>query len=122
MFTCLCDKGALIGSDAIDRGMTSYCGLNPGARYWVHVSLDRGRRTRARHSMRPLLCGRQDMEHKRYCVISGVLFSLVALAHLLRIVFDMPVQVDDLVVPMLVSWVGLIVPAALAYWAFRISR
>lgn len=59
---------------------------------------------------------------KEYCVVSGILFSLVALAHLLRIVFGMPVQVDDFEVPMLVSWVGLVVPAGLAIWAFRISR
>jgi hypothetical protein len=62
------------------------------------------------------------MGFKEYCVVSGILFSLVALAHLLRIVFGMPVQVDDFEVPMLVSWVGLVVPAGLAIWAFRISR
>lgn len=58
---------------------------------------------------------------KEYCVVSGVLFLLVALAHLLRIVFGMPVQVDEFDVPMLVSWVGLIVPAGLAFWALRLS-
>lgn len=61
------------------------------------------------------------MEYKRYCTISGVLFSLVALAHLSRIVYGMSVQVDDYAVPMFVSWVGLAVPAGLAAWAFRIS-
>lgn len=60
------------------------------------------------------------MGHKQYCIVSGTLFALVALAHLLRIVYGMSVQVDDYVVPMLVSWVGLIVPGALAFWAFRI--
>jgi hypothetical protein len=59
---------------------------------------------------------------KEYCVVSGVLFSLVGLAHLLRIIFGMPVQVDGFDVPMLVSWVGLVVPAGLAFWAFRLSR
>lgn len=57
-----------------------------------------------------------------YCVVSGILFLLVALAHLLRIVFGVPVQVDEFDVPMLVSWVGLIVPAGLAFWAFRLGR
>jgi len=61
------------------------------------------------------------MGHKEYCVVSGTLFALVALAHLLRIVYGMSVQVDEYVVPMLVSWVGLIVPAGLAVWAFRIK-
>jgi hypothetical protein len=62
------------------------------------------------------------MGHKEYCFVSGVLFSLVALAHLLRVLYGLSVQVDDVAVPMLVSWIGFAVPAALAVWAFRISR
>ncbi len=62
------------------------------------------------------------MEHKKYCVVSGVLFSVVALAHLLRIVNGMSIQIDDFAVPMLASWIGLILPAGLAFWAFRITR
>jgi hypothetical protein len=62
------------------------------------------------------------MGHKGYCVASGVLFSLVALAHLLRIVNGLSIQVEDVAVPMLASWIGLIVPASLAIWAFRITR
>ena len=62
------------------------------------------------------------MEYRRYCTISGVLFSLVALAHLLRIVYGMTIQIDEYVVPMFVSWIALAVPAGLAVWAFRISR
>lgn len=61
------------------------------------------------------------MGHKQYCVVSGTLFALVALAHLLRIVYGMSVQIDDYVVPMLVSWIALIIPGALAVWAFRIK-
>ena len=62
------------------------------------------------------------MAYRGYCVASGVLFSLVALAHLLRIMYGLSIQVEDVVVPMLASWIGLIVPAALAIWAFRITR
>jgi hypothetical protein len=62
------------------------------------------------------------MGSKGYCLVSGVLFSLVALAHLLRIVYGLSIQVDDAAIPMVVSWVGLIVPAGLAIWAFRITR
>lgn len=61
------------------------------------------------------------MEYKNYCVVSGVLFSLVSIAHLLRIVYGMSIQVDEYLVPMFVSWVGLLVPAGLAFWSFRIS-
>ncbi len=62
------------------------------------------------------------MGYRGYCVASGVLFSLVALAHLLRIMYGLSIQLEDVVVPMLASWIGLIVPAALAIWAFRITR
>lgn len=62
------------------------------------------------------------MGHKEYSVVSGILFALVALAHLLRIVNGMSVTVDDYAVPMFASWVGFVVPGALAFWAFRLSR
>jgi hypothetical protein len=62
------------------------------------------------------------MGHKNYCTVSGALFTLVALAHLLRIVNGMSIQVDEYAVPMFVSWIGLVVPASLAVWAFRINR
>ena len=61
------------------------------------------------------------MKYKKYCAVSGTLFPLVALAHLLRIAFGMAVQVDAYAVPMGLSWIGLIVPGALAIWAFRIG-
>ena len=62
------------------------------------------------------------MVHKNYCMVSGGLFLLVALAHLLRIVYGMSIQIDDFAVPMLASWIGLILPAGLAFWAFLITR
>lgn len=46
----------------------------------------------------------------------------MALAHLFRIVYGTSIQVDEYVVPMYVSWVGFVVPVALAFWAFRINR
>ena len=61
------------------------------------------------------------MGYRPYCLVSGVLFALVALAHLLRIVNDIPVLVDDYDVPMLLSWIGFAVPAGLAVWAFRLK-
>ena len=59
------------------------------------------------------------MGYKNYCVISGILFSLVALAHLSRVVMGLEVTVGNYAVPMYVSWFGLLVPAGLAVWAFR---
>ena len=63
-----------------------------------------------------------EMGYRRYRIVSGAIFSLVAVAHLLRIVYGLSIQVDEYVVPMSVSWFGLAVTAGLAVWAFRISR
>ncbi len=62
------------------------------------------------------------MSNQQYLLISGVLFTLVAIAHLLRIVFGLSVQVGAAAVPMAVSWAGFVVPGVLAYWAFRLYR
>jgi hypothetical protein len=75
-----------------------------------------------KRTLAPLMSWENEMGYRRYCTISGVLFSLVALAHLLRIVYGMSIQVDEYVVPMFVSWIGLAVPAGLTFWAFRINR
>ena len=62
------------------------------------------------------------MGHKNYCIVSGVFFALVALAHLVRVVEGMTVQVEVYLIPMWVSWIAIVVPAALAVWAFRTAR
>lgn len=62
------------------------------------------------------------MGQKLYCTVSGGLFSLVALAHLLRLVYGVSIEVDDYEIPMLASWIGFVVPGALAYWAFQMRR
>ncbi len=62
------------------------------------------------------------MSARNYFAVSGALFALVALAHLLRLVFGLTVMVDATALPMLVSWIGLIVPAALSFWAFSLYR
>ncbi len=62
------------------------------------------------------------MAHKQYCVVSGVLFCLVALAHIMRVAGGVSVVVEGIAIPMYVSWFAIIVPAALAIWAFRIAR
>jgi hypothetical protein len=63
-----------------------------------------------------------DMGYRNDCIISGALFLMVAVAHLLRIIYAMPVQVDNIAIPLTASWIGLIVTAALAAWAVRLYR
>ncbi len=57
-----------------------------------------------------------------YLQISGTLFGLIALGHLLRLVYRVPAELGDWVVPLWVSVIGLLLPAALAIWAFRLVR
>jgi len=62
------------------------------------------------------------MASKEYCAATGTLFSLVSLAHLLRIINGLALQIGEYAVPMLVSWIAFIVTASLATWAFRLAR
>ena len=55
-------------------------------------------------------------------LVAVVVFSLVALLHLLRIVFRLEVLVAGVAIPMWVSVVGLIVTAALALALWREAR
>jgi hypothetical protein len=55
-----------------------------------------------------------------YLRVSGTLFGLIALGHLLRLLYRVPAELGQWVVPLWVSVVGLLLPAALALWAFRL--
>ena len=62
------------------------------------------------------------MNIKTYCRISAIVFTVVALAHLTRLISGASIVIDGQDVPMLASWAGLIVPGGLAFWGFRGSR
>ena len=63
------------------------------------------------------------MNPKAYCAISATLFTIVALIHLTRVLNGWPVSVDAFQVPIFVSWIGTLVPGALAAWGFTsVSR
>jgi hypothetical protein len=59
---------------------------------------------------------------KSYIAISAIIFALVAIVHLVRIVQGWQVQLGDTGVAMSVSWVALIVSAALAVWGASLLR
>ena len=62
------------------------------------------------------------MNHRTYCGVSATLFSVVALAHLTRLLNGWLIEIDTMTVPMLASWLGLIIPGSLAAWGFREAR
>lgn len=51
-----------------------------------------------------------------------VLLTLVAVAHLLRLVLRVEVTVGDAMLPMWVSWLAVVAPGVLAFWLWREQR
>ncbi|MDJ0660717.1 MAG: hypothetical protein QNJ42_14700 [Crocosphaera sp.] len=62
------------------------------------------------------------MTEKLYLIISGVIFALIGLLHLLRIVFQLPAMVGIWTVPFAMSVLAIIVAIGLAFSAFRLYR
>ena len=59
------------------------------------------------------------MDQKQFSLTAGVIFALVALVHLVRIVLGWPISIDDWAAPMWISWIAVIVAAALSYSGLR---
>lgn len=55
----------------------------------------------------------------KYAVVSGVLFGMVAVMQAVRALFQWPVQVGDVGIPVWGSWVAVVVAGSLCVWAFR---
>ena len=61
------------------------------------------------------------MDRKTFCMLAGIIFTFVALFHLVRIFMEWPVMIGDWSVPIWVSWVALIVAGGLALFGFRFT-
>ena len=59
---------------------------------------------------------------KRFTKISALLLAIVAILHLLRVIFNIEVTVDTLNVPMWISIVGFFVPAILSAGLWKESK
>ena len=55
----------------------------------------------------------------RYHLVSGIVFSILALVQLTRTLLGWPVQVDGVNVPVWPSGVAFLIMGSLAVWAFR---
>ena len=62
------------------------------------------------------------MHHTLYHRLTGAVFALIALAHVVRFALDVPVQVGTFQVPQSLSLVGAVVALVLAIWSFRGSK
>ncbi len=59
---------------------------------------------------------------KPFTTIAIVIFSLVAVLHVLRLIFGWQAVIDGLVIPMWVSVVGLIIAGGLAIMLWREAK
>ena len=61
------------------------------------------------------------MSHKAYSLVAGLFLSLIALGHLLRIVYSWPLQIADWSAPMWASWLAVFVTGFLGFTGLRLS-
>jgi hypothetical protein len=62
------------------------------------------------------------MSQKTFSLIAGLIFSLIALGHLLRIVYSWPMHIADWTAPMWASWLALLVAGFLGITGLYLSR
>ena len=61
------------------------------------------------------------LSSKTFFQISGIIFFVVALMHLLRILLDWQASIANWDVPMWLSYIGVVVAGYLAYNAFKLA-
>lgn len=63
-----------------------------------------------------------EMKQKTFNQLTGLIFLVVGLMHILRIVYGWSVTLGTLSVPVLGSVVGAVVALCLAYNAYKLSK
>lgn len=61
------------------------------------------------------------MTSRMYAAITGFIFLVIAIVHLLRIVFGWQAVIEGRALPMWASWIALFVAGYLAYQGFRLG-
>ncbi|MEO7043354.1 MAG: hypothetical protein ABI035_13915 [Gemmatimonadaceae bacterium] len=56
---------------------------------------------------------------RKYTLVSGVIFGLVALLQAFRALAQWPVQLGPISVPVWFSWLAAVVAGGLCVWAFK---
>jgi hypothetical protein len=60
--------------------------------------------------------------HRVYLILSGSIFFLVAMLHLFRLVYHLPIVVGTWMVPHWLSYVGFPVAYGYSVWAYWLFR
>jgi len=62
------------------------------------------------------------MSQKSYYTITGAVFLIIAILHLLRIVNGWPADIGGFIVPMWLSWIAVLLAGYLAYHGLKIKK
>ena len=62
------------------------------------------------------------MTPRIFSLSATAVFSLIALGHAIRLLFGWHVTVENVVVPVWISWIGLAIATYLAYKGFQLAR
>ena len=63
-----------------------------------------------------------SMNQRSFCLVSGIIFLIIAFLHLLRIVLSWEAVIAGWIVPLWVSWLALIIAGYLGYEGLKLSR
>jgi hypothetical protein len=61
----------------------------------------------------------KEVVMRRYTLISGAFFSILALVQLTRALLAWPLQIASVNVPLWPSWLAFLIAGSFAVWAFR---
>ncbi len=62
------------------------------------------------------------IKEKTYFGIIGIIFLIIAILHLLRIIFNWDAQISAFNVPMWLSWIALVIAGYLSFEAYRLMK
>ena len=62
------------------------------------------------------------MQRKPFTLIAAVIFALMAAAHLYRLAVGFDITIGTSAVPLMVSWVALVITSGLSAMLFREAR
>jgi hypothetical protein len=60
------------------------------------------------------------VDQRTYNIVTGALFLIIAVLHLLRVIFGWQARIGGLDIPLWASWLAILVSGGLAYCGFRL--
>jgi hypothetical protein len=61
------------------------------------------------------------MTQRTFSLVTAGIFSLIALLHAVRLLRGWQLTIEGTIVPIWISWIGLVIAAYLAYEGFRLA-